>query len=687
MNKAEKNGFKFNKKFQRIMVFVLAFFVLFSSFGSTLLSSAIPRELDEIDVVYEKFELIDKKDEKPLEGLLEYWTGFFLKIKWDASAYGDNLKEGDHFTVNIPDEIKLKTAQEFDLTFEGKVIGRAVITPGSEGGGTIKVTFNKNVEHVDKIKGDLKIDAMFNVKKYVKQENGDYKISFEFDGKHYEYDIEGVKLNQNEIFNKWSNTPPSGFDRVEWVLRINVKKATFSNTVITDELSVKTGELPDEIKYIPSSFKLRNVRYGINGAVEEIYKIFYYSEISSYITFDEKQQKFTFRLGDFLKSKGYNDISEKQWTLIYDSTYIEGMKLRNKANFTATETTVILETSFFNEHASGGISGETNNRIRIKKVDSENESVFLKGAVFKIKNISTGEIFTDTTDDDGIAEFEHLKPGQYTLEEVTPPPGGYMKDDTVYTLNVVNGELTYKKIKNTKNPKISKTVTKTWNDSDNQDGKRPDRIKVTLYANGEKVTEVEVTKENGWKHTFADLPKYKDGQEINYTVKETPVEGYQTAVNGMDITNSRTPDKISKTVTKTWNDSDNQDGKRPDRIKVTLYANGEKVTEVEVTKENGWKHTFADLPKYKDGQEINYTVKETPVEGYQTAVNGMDITNSRTPTKTNKNNTGNTPVIPKTGNYNNGRSDIIMGESAMLLSAGLIVLVLAQRRKKEETKD
>lgn len=168
MNKVRKNSFKVNKKFQRIMVFVLAFFVLFSSFGSTLLSSAIPRELDEIDVVYEKFELVDKKDEKPLEGLLEYWTGFFLKIKWDASAYGDNLKEGDYFTVNIPDEIKLKNAQEFDLTFGGKVIGRAVITPGSEGGGTIKVTFNKNVEHVYKIKGDLKIDAMFNVKKICK---------------------------------------------------------------------------------------------------------------------------------------------------------------------------------------------------------------------------------------------------------------------------------------------------------------------------------------------------------------------------------------------------------------------------------------------------------------------------------------------------------------------------------------
>lgn len=385
-------------------------------------------------------------------------------------------------------------------------------------------------------------------------------------------------------------------------MRINVKKATFSNTVIKDELTVKTGELPDEIKYIPSSFKLQNIRYGDNGAVVETYKNFYYSELSSYITFDEKQQKFTFRLGDFLKSKGYDDISGKQWVLVYDSTYIEGMKLRNKANFTSTETIVERESSFFNEHASGGISGEVNNRIRIKKVDSENQSVFLKGAVFKIKNLSTGEIFTDTTDDDGIAEFEHLKPGQYTLEEVTPPPGGYIKDDTVYTLNVVNGELTYKKIENKKNPKISKTVTKTWNDNDNQDGKRPDKIKVTLYANGEKVTEVEVTKANGWKHTFADLPKYKDGQEINYTVKETPVEGYQTAVNGMDITNSRTPDKTNKN-------------------------------------------------------------------------------------NTGKNNTGNTPVIPKTGNYNNGRSDIIMGESAMLLSAGLMVLVLAQRRKKEETKD
>ena len=40
------------------------------------------------------------------------------------------------------------------------------------------------------------------------------------------------------------------------------------------------------------------------------------------------------------------------------------------------------------------------------------------------------------------------------------------------------------------------------------------------------------------------------------------------------MTNSYTPGKTSVTVTKSWNDADNQDGKRPESIQVQLYADG-----------------------------------------------------------------------------------------------------------------
>ena len=60
--------------------------------------------------------------------------------------------------------------------------------------------------------------------------------------------------------------------------------------------------------------------------------------------------------------------------------------------------------------------------------------------------------------------------------------------------------------------------SKKWDDSDDQDGIRPESITVDLYANGDKVDSVTVTEEDGWKWTFEGLPKYDGGDEIEYTM-------------------------------------------------------------------------------------------------------------------------------------------------------------------------
>ena len=85
-----------------------------------------------------------------------------------------------------------------------------------------------------------------------------------------------------------------------------------------------------------------------------------------------------------------------------------------------------------------------------------------------------------------------------------------------------------KTIKNKKNPKINICGEKTWDDADDQDGKRPASITVNLLADGNKVAEKTVTKDDDWKYEFKDLPKYKNGKEIVYTVTENTVEVYNT---------------------------------------------------------------------------------------------------------------------------------------------------------------
>ena len=84
-------------------------------------------------------------------------------------------------------------------------------------------------------------------------------------------------------------------------------------------------------------------------------------------------------------------------------------------------------------------------------------------------------------------------------------------------------------------------------------------IKVDLLQNGNVIETQDVTTAKGWKYTFADLAPYDaNGVAYTYAVKEHPVAGYQSKVNGYDITNT----KVGETTvegTKTWNDNNATD--------------------------------------------------------------------------------------------------------------------------------
>ncbi|MDQ8766003.1 Cna B-type domain-containing protein, partial [Streptococcus ruminantium] len=101
-----------------------------------------------------------------------------------------------------------------------------------------------------------------------------------------------------------------------------------------------------------------------------------------------------------------------------------------------------------------------------------------------------------------------------------------------------------------------------------------------------------VTAANNWEYTFTDLPKYANGKEIVYTVSEEKVDGYETKVEGTNITNTHTPETTEVSGTKTWNDNNDQDGKRPQSITVNLLADGKVIKSQQVTAENDWKYTF-----------------------------------------------------------------------------------------------
>lgn len=191
-------------------------------------------------------------------------------------------------------------------------------------------------------------------------------------------------------------------------------------------------------------------------------------------------------------------------------------------------------------------------------------------------------------------------------------------------------------------------TTKTWSDNDNQDGKRPDSVKVHLYANGKDTGKSAVlSAENNWFYNWTaasnDIwPVDSEGTPINYTFVEDKVPGYTLSAsksvdNGVFkfvLTNRHTPEKVSVPVSKTWDDNDNAANTRPDSITLKLYRGADllRTQQVKSDSSGNWSYSFDGLDKYKNGAEINYSVQEDYVPGYVAAYgdNG-EITNKYDP--------------------------------------------------------
>ena len=195
---------------------------------------------------------------------------------------------------------------------------------------------------------------------------------------------------------------------------------------------------------------------------------------------------------------------------------------------------------------------------------------------------------------------------------------GKLDENYVATYNITGNITT---ITNKHIPEvISKTVTKIWEDNDNQDGVRPNSVTVTLFKKvditKQKIESIELNKQNNWKYTWNNLPKYENGKEITYVVEENVPNNYKEthSEDTFTITNTYTPNVISKSIIKEWDDQDNVDGIRPDEVTVQLYADGEAYGDpVILKKSNAFRYTWESLPEKKDGKAINYTISEIKI--------------------------------------------------------------------------
>ena len=226
----------------------------------------------------------------------------------------------------------------------------------------------------------------------------------------------------------------------------------------------------------------------------------------------------------------------------------------------------------------------------------------------------------------------------------------------------------------------SVTVTKSYEDAQNQDGTRPESATFTLSADQKLMDTGDVLQAKtidtpdrvqvsaaGWTYTWDNLPtQMADGTTIKYTVTEGDVSGYAASysINGgsassgnaattpvtsagvkIAFTNTHDPAKTSVTATKKWEDNNNAYGDRPGSVTYTLHAKAgeaelsaadlglgdayslERTANVASDAAGAASATWDNLPVYQpgaQGQKIAYSVTESRPASYQEPAVGAD---------------------------------------------------------------
>ena len=371
------------------------------------------------------------------------------------------------------------------------------------------------------------------------------------------------------------------------------------------------------------------------------------------------------KIGDFM----YSDEFTTGY-LYYDVDYSSMKYLDARGNVTTDMTqvkTIALEASNDRNHGS----------LSIGKVDEKN--VALGGAVFYLYEATTGSTVPSVIEDDdghnvltgytqvgeatsaanGVVDFGTVNAGRYYLIEHSAPEG-YIGSDLVYLVQFDGTNVTMqyyaanedgtggwtttaKRVTNT-SVTVDIPVTKKWVDNDNEFGRRPNSINVTLTgtdSDGKVVSTQTVTltadnsdnnfsegetakQSDTWTHTFEDLPQYVSGKAVTYTVSESVIAGYTPVYDQTNhkITNTLAQNlsfKVNKLV-----EGNFADKKKAFNFTAVAYnAAGEEVARQTFTLAHGGSKIIENLPygayivvtEKPDGYTAQYMLGTTRTNG------------------------------------------------------------------------
>lgn len=560
---------------------------------------------------------------------LGVWESF--QVEANFVLPNGRVKEGDQTVIQLGDDFKVFETDTIDLLDpSGQKVATATVDDQRK---TITVTYTDYPERMANVTGKLRFFARVDHQVVKGQKTLDFTLTVDkkviSGGK---IDYKGVNPGEYpptpEVFSKWGWTNSDDKLKLTYTLNINQGHTALHNIDIKDHLAFTDGKIKaDSVNIHIGTWQIDNEdgAYHLRDTTNVTKN---YSPVVS-----EDGRSLTVHIGDLAPEQGMTI----RYDVYLDKVPAINTSYKNNATMTATEIQEQnKDADILYQFLDGNFNGEKYSFTIHKK--GENGQA-LAGAVFAVIADDTNEqVGTITTDEKGTGTITGLIKQAYTVQEIQAPTGYVLSEEPIKIGKEDFGnDLAISREVVNKKEKTSISGQKTWNDNDNHDGKRPSKITVNLLANGSKVAskEVKPDAEGNWLYQFDNLDVVDDaGNLIAYTVSEEPVAGYETSVEGTNITNSRTPEVTEVAVKKVWDDKENKDGLRPDKVTVRLLADGQEVAVKEITATDNWQASFTDLPVYKEGKKIAYTITEDPVAGYTARIDGFTVTNRHRPPTT-----------------------------------------------------
>ena len=560
---------------------------------------------------------------------LGVWESFQVEAKFVLP--NGRVKAGDQTVIQLGDDFKVFEIDTIDLLDpSGQKVATATVDDQRK---IITVTYTDYPERMANVTGKLRFFARVDHQVVKGQKTIDFTLKVNKDiisgGK---IDYKGVNPGKYpptpEVFSKWGWTNSYDKLKLTYTLNINQGHTALHNIDIKDKLAFTDGKIKvDSVNIHIGTWKISDG----DGAYHLRNTTNVTKNYSPVVSADGRS--LTVHIGDLAPEQGM--------TIRYD-VYLNKVpaintSYKNNATMTAKEIKEQNKVAdVLYQFLDGDFNGEKYSFTIHKK--GENGQA-LAGAVFAVTADDTGEqVGTITTDENGVGTITGLIKQAYTVQEIQAPTGYVLSEEPIkISKNDFGNDLAISRDVVNQKEKTSVSGQKTWNDNDNQDGKRPSKITVNLLANGVKVASKEVKPDatGTWAYHFDNLDVVDDaGNVIAYTVSEEPVKGYETTIEGTNITNTRTPEVTEVAVKKIWDDADNKEGLRPSKITVRLLADSQEVAVKEITATDNWQASFTDLPVYKEGKKIAYTITEDPVAAYTSDIDGFTVTNRHTPPTT-----------------------------------------------------